>query len=257
MVHQTKRKENENLINAFSSPDLDFKQMFAAADLSDIIGSTYMYLVEKLATGAGKSGGEFFTPPEVSDLVARLADPQPGHRIYDPTAGSASLVMKVAELLIKEHKTKDFSLYGQEVNQDSLAMSKMNLFLHDLDAYAVNFKRGDTILEPAHTEEGHLMQFNRVVANPPFSLDKWGADRVENDEYHRFEWGIPPKSKGDMAFLSHMIASADEQDGRVVTIVPHGVLFRGSSEGDSSKMDRGKLLEAVIGLPSNLFYGTL
>jgi len=200
---------------------------------------------------AGKKAGEFYTPSEVSSVLAKLMDPQPGNRICDPTCGSGSLLIKVAQ----EINGKNYSLYGQENNGSTWALCRMNMFLHEQDSATIEW--GDTINNPKLLEKDQLMKFNIVVANPPFSLDKWGAETAVADQHNRFHRGVPPKSKGDYAFISHMIETTYEDVGKVGVIVPHGVLFRSSSEGQiRKKLIEENLLEAVIGLPANLFFGT-
>lgn len=217
----------------------------------DIIGDAYEFLIAYFASDAGKKAGEFYTPAEVSTLIAKLTKSEPGSRIYDPTCGSGSLLIKAA----KEVGSDNFSLYGQEVNGSTWALAVMNMFLHGYDNASIRW--GDTIRNPKHREGDALMKFDTVVANPPFSLDKWGAEEAPDDRYSRFWRGVPPKSKGDWAFISHMIESAYEGKGKVGVVVPHGVLFRGASEGKiRQKTIEDNLLEAVIGLPANLFYGT-
>ena len=217
---------------------------------NDVIGDSYEYLISHFASDAGKKGGEFFTPSEVSSLLAMLAKAKNGDEIYDPTCGSGSLLIKAA----KEIGTNNFALYGQERNGVTHALSRMNMFLHDINDATIMW--GDTIRSPQLLQNDKLRKFDVVVANPPFSLDKWGHDDVANDVYGRFEFGLPPKSKGDYAFIQHMIASLNE-NGRMAVVVPHGVLFRGASEGRIRKqIIDNNLLDAVIGLPSNLFFGT-
>lgn len=245
----------KNLIGDFNKPKLDFRPSVIGTE--DIIGNAYMYLIERFAEGAGKKGGEFFTPHEISELLAKLMKPEPGARIYDPACGSGSLLITVAEEVPHKKGTaiRDCSLYGQESNGGTWALSKMNMFLHEMDAAQIEW--GDTINNPKLIEGDHLMKFDTVVANPPFSLDKWGHGDAANDTYKRFTRGIPPKSKGDYAFILHMIDSAVEGSGKVGVIVPHGVLFRGSTEKKiRENLIRENLLEAVIGIPSNLFFGT-
>jgi type I restriction enzyme M protein len=217
----------------------------------DVIGDVYEYLIAKFASDAGKKAGEFYTPAEVSETLARLVAPRPGDRIYDPTCGSGSLLIRAARLV----GSNDFSLYGQEMNGSTWALCKMNMFLHEVDSARIEWE--DTIRHPQLTEGDRLMQFDVVVANPPFSLDKWGQEIAAKDRFSRFARGIPPKSKGDWAFISHMLASAVEGRGRVGVVVPHGVLFRGGQEGKIREaVIRENLLAAVIGLPANLFFGT-
>lgn len=218
---------------------------------NDVIGDSYEYLIAKFAGEAGKKAGEFYTPSEVSTLLAKLMDAQPGDRICDPTCGSGSLLIKVAN----EIDGKNYALYGQENNGSTWALARMNMFLHEQDNAVIEW--GDTLNHPQLKEKDSLMKFDIVVANPPFSLDKWGAEAAAADEFNRFHRGIPPKSKGDYAFISHMIETTYEDKGKVGVIVPHGVLFRGSSEGKiREQLINENLLEAVIGLPANLFYGT-
>lgn len=239
----------KNLILDFS----DEKMIFDESHLegNDVIGDAYMYLVSTFASESGKKAGDFFTPAEVSTLLAKLTKSKPGARICDPTCGSGSLLIKAG----MEVDDGNFSLYGQELNGSTWALAMMNMFLHRFDSATIRW--GDTLRTPKLKEGDHLMKFDTVVANPPFSLDKWGADEAEHDSYQRFWRGVPPKSKGDWAFISHMIEVAREKTGKVGVVVPHGVLFRGSSEGKIRKHTiEENILEAVIGLPANLFFGT-
>ncbi len=219
---------------------------------TDALGDAYMYLIENFASDAGKKAGEFFTPKEVSLLLAKLTKGEKGAKIYDPTCGSASLLIKAAQQV----GSKDVALYGQENNGSTWALSVMNMFLHGFDNASIRW--GDTIRNPQHKQSAtSLEKFDVVVANPPFSLKKWGKDECESDPFNRFWRGIPPTSRGDWAFVTHMIESAKENSGKVGVIVPHGVLFRGSSEGAiRQQVIEENILEAVIGLPSNLFFGT-
>jgi type I restriction enzyme M protein len=250
-----------NLLLDFNKEELDLHPSHLEG--VDIIGGAYMFLIENFASDAGKKAGEFFTPKEVSTLIAKLTKSKPGSRICDPTCGSASLLIKAGE----EVGSDNFSLYGQEANGSTWALAVMNMFLHGFDNATIRW--GDTIRNPKLKEGDALMKFDTVVANPPFSLDKWGKsdDKEENkatdsfdpetDKYNRFWRGTPPKSKGDWAFISHMIETAYEGKGKVGVVVPHGVLFRGSSEGRiRQRTIEDNILEAVIGLPANLFFGT-
>lgn len=236
----------KNLLIDFSELDLTPTHL----ENNDIIGDAYEYLIANFASDAGKKAGEFYTPSEVSTLLAKLTKSKPGARISDPTCGSGSLLIKAG----KEVGSTNFSLYGQEANGSTWALAVMNMFLHGYDNAVIRW--GDTIRNPKHREGDELMRFDTVVANPPFSLDKWGADEAESDTYNRFWRGVPPKSKGDWAFISHMIETLNES-GKAGVVVPHGVLFRGASEGKiRQKTIEENLLEAVIGLPANLFFGT-
>jgi type I restriction enzyme M protein len=239
----------KNLLNDFNDKRLDLRPSRTSG--RDVIGDAYEYLIGKFASGAGKKAGEFYTPPEVSELLAALVDPQPGERISDPACGSGSLLIKCA----KHVGTDNYALYGQENNGSTWALAKMNMFLHDVTSARIEW--GDTLNNPLLVENDKLMKFEVVVANPPFSLDKWGADGAEKDKYKRFHRGIPPKSMGDYAFISHMIETSHKANGRVAVVVPHGVLFRSGTEGKiRQKLIEENLLDAVIGLPSGLFYGT-
>lgn len=237
-----------HLLEDFNDPRLDLRP--SKVGHRDVIGDVYEFLIGNFASGAGKKGGEFYTPAEVSRLLATIVAPKPGDRICDPCCGSGSLLIRAGRAVGSD----DFSLYGQEPNGATWALARMNMFLHDLDNARI--ERGDTIRNPKLIEDDRLMKFNVVVANPPFSLDKWGADMAAQDPYKRFWRGTPPKSRGDYAFISHMVEVMNAQDGRVGVVVPHGVLFRGGSEGlIRQRFIEENLLEGVIGLPANLFYG--
>ena len=217
---------------------------------NDIIGDAYEFLIDKFASDAGKKAGEFYTPKNVSVLLAKLVDAKAGDRVCDPTCGSGSLLLKVAN----EIGSKNVSLNGQEVNGSTWALARMNMFLHEMDNATIEW--GDTLNNPLLKENDALMKFDIVVANPPFSLDKWGADNAGADRYNRFHRGVPPKSKGDYAFITHMLETLNET-GKAGVVLPHGVLFRGSSEGKiRTQLIKENLLKAVIGLPPNLFFGT-
>jgi type I restriction enzyme M protein len=229
---------------------------------SDVIGDAYEYMIAQFASDAGKKGGEFFTPSMVSELMARLVQPQANDRIYDPTCGSGSLLIRA----FKKVPRQKAQIYGQERNAQTHSLCRMNMFLHGIDDAKIAW--GDTLSNPLHLDDrNHLMKFQVVVANPPFSLDKWAmgfASQADEkfkmdaslDPHHRFDWGVPPKSKGDFAFVQHMLYSLDE-GGRMAIVLPHGVLFRGAAEGKIRRqIVEMNLLDAVVGLPENLFYGT-
>jgi len=239
----------QQLLDDFDNPKLDLRP--SRIGNLDVIGNSYEYLIARFASGAGKKAGEFYTPPEVSALLAELLAPQPGERISDPACGSGSLLIKCA----RQVGCNDFSLFGQESNGSTWALAKMNMFLHGVDNARIEW--GDTLRNPQLIENDRLMRFEVVVANPPFSLDKWGADVAVADRFKRFHRGIPPKSKGDYGFIQHMVETMDAFKGRAGVIVPHGVLFRANSEGQiRQQLIEENLLDAVIGLPQNLFYGT-
>jgi type I restriction enzyme M protein len=244
-----KNNRLKNLLIDFSDQRLDLRPTHLEG--RDIIGDAYEFLIANFASDAGKKAGEFYTPGEVSTLIARLTKSAPGARLCDPTCGSGSLLIKAA----KEIGSDNYSVYGQEANGSTWALAVMNMFLHGFDNATIRW--GDTIGNPKLKEGDVLMKFDTVVANPPFSLDKWGADGAATDPYNRFWRGVPPKSKGDWAFISHMIETAYEGRGKVGVVVPHGVLFRGAAEGKiRQRTIEENILEAVIGLPANLFFGT-
>ena len=221
----------------------------------DLLGSAYEYLIKQFADSAGKKGGEFYTPSEVVWLLVSLLKPVAGMKIYDPTVGSGGMLIQTRNYLTERGENpQNLSLHGQEKNLNTWAICKMNMFLHGV--LNADIRKGDTLRDPQHTRGGELMVFDRVIANPPFSLKKWGKDIADNDSYGRYPYSTPPKSAGDFAFIQHMIASLNAE-GKMGVVVPHGVLFRGSSEKRIRKgILEDDLLEAVIGLPSALFYGT-
>lgn len=239
----------KNMLEDFAKPELDLSPSRVS---EDIIGECYIYLISRFASDAGKKAGEFFTPAPVSQLLAKLAGPKPGHTICDPACGSGSLLIRAAE----EVGSDNYALYGQEVNGATWALARMNMFLHAKDAARIEWC--DTLNNPTLLQDDHLIKFDTVVANPPFSLKNWGAENAESDTYKRFWRGVPPKSKGDYGFITHMIEIAKRQSGRVAVIVPHGVLFRGGAEGKIRRklIEDENLLDAVIGLPANLFTTT-
>lgn len=238
----------KNLLEDFDKPALDLRPSRVT---EDIIGECYIYLISRFASDAGKKAGEFYTPAAVSRLLAKLAAPKAGNTICDPACGSGSLLIRAAE----EVGSDNYALYGQEVNGATWALARMNMFLHAKDAARIEWC--DTLNSPALIEGDQLMKFDVVVANPPFSLDKWGAEHADTDQYKRYWRGVPPKSKGDYAFITHMIEVAKRESGRVAVIVPHGVLFRGGAEGRIRQaLIEENLLDAVVGLPANLFTTT-
>jgi len=262
LVFGNKNEKNtilRNLIEDFYTVNLRPSNL----ENEDIIGNSYEYLISQFASDAGKKGGEFFTPSMVSELLSRLVKPVENDRIYDPTCGSGSLLIKSFNKI----QSKKARIYGQEKNGQTHALCKMNMFLHGIDD--ANIAWGDTIANPLHIENDSLMKFQVIVANPPFSLDKWSTGFSNNsanskefkmeasfDKYNRFSFGVPPSGKGDYAFVLHMINSL-AKDGRMGVVLPHGVLFRGSSEEKiRQKLIENNYIDAIIGLPNNLFYGT-
>ena len=221
----------------------------------DLLGAAYEYLIKMFADSAGKKGGEFYTPSEVVKLLVALLKPRAGMRVYDPTCGSGGMLIQTRNYLAAHGEdSANLQLFGQERNLSTWAICKLNMFLHGV--LSANIKQGDTLGEPQHVEQGKLMHFDRVIANPPFSLKNWGRDLAEHDGHGRYRFGVPPKDAGDLAFVQHMIASLN-QEGVMGVVVPHGVLFRGGAEGEIRRgILEDDLIEAVIGLPARLFYGT-
>ena len=248
-----------NLLQHFGALDLTDENLTPAdgEGAVNVLGDSYEYLIREFADDAGKKGGEFYTPRSVVQLIVELLQPTEGMRICDPTAGSAGMLIYAAQHVAnKGGDVRNLRLFGQERNLGTLAIGKLNLLLHGLRS--AEYEGGDVIAEPRFVDEqGRLRSFDRVIANPPFSLKEWGHDFAPSDPHHRFDrYGpIPPKTKGDLAFLQHMLATTNAE-GMVGVVMPHGILFRGGAEG---KIRRGiveaDLFEAVIGLAPNLFYG--
>lgn len=232
----------------------DFHKIdFTEAD-DDVIGNAYMYMIERFGADAGKKAGEFFTVKSVAGLVAMLAQPKEGDRICDPACGSGGLLL-LAGIEVEKHGSKNYALYGQESTGSTYQLARMNMFLHGKDSARLEW--GDTLNNPMLVESDKLMKFDIVVANPPFSLKKWGAENADSDRYKRFFRGVPPKDKGDYAFVSHMVEVAKPKSGRIAVIVPHGVLFRGGVEGKIREAFlRENIIDTVIGLPAGLFQTT-
>ena len=249
------KQKNEilrHLLEDFQAIDLTPEHMQSA----DVIGNAYEYLIKQFASSSGKAAGEFYTPAEVSYLLAILLNPQPGDKICDPACGSGSLLIKCAQQITKKHKSKSYELHGQEAIGSTWSLAKMNMLLHGETNHRLEW--GDTIRNPLLLDaNAELDTFDIVTANPPFSLDKWGIETAQADnKHHRFIYGIPPKTKGDYAFICHMLATLNST-GRMGVVVPHGVLFRAAAEGKIRKqLIEQNLLDAVIGLPEKLFFGT-
>ncbi|MFM9590274.1 N-6 DNA methylase [Streptomyces scabiei] len=229
--------------------DLDFRGSRAEGD--DLLGDAYEYLMRHFATESGKSKGQFYTPAEVSRVLAKVVGIGPGtrqdHTVYDPTCGSGSLLLKVAD-----EAPRGITIYGQEKDNATWALAKMNMILHDNED--ADILKGDTITNPQFTAGRQLRTFDFAVANPPFSIKSW-SNGLEND-YGRFEYGRPPEKNGDYAFLLHILKSL-KSTGKAAVILPHGVLFRGHAEASIRReLLRRGYIKGIIGLPANLFYGT-
>jgi type I restriction enzyme M protein len=243
-----------HLLEDFNKPELNMRP--SRIGNLDVIGNAYEFLIKNFASDAGRKAGEFYTPPEVSELMAEIMDMNEGEEACDPACGSGSLLMKCGRRVVAKTGSKKYALYGQESIGSTWALAKMNMFLHGEDNHRIEW--GDTLRNPKLLDgEDRLKHFDVVVANPPFSLDKWGHDTAAQDRFGRFRRGLPPRTKGDYAFILHMIETMKPKTGRMAVVVPHGVLFRGSSEGKiRRKLIEENLLDAVIGLPEKLFYGT-
>ena len=239
-----------NLVNAFNGMKLDPDEVS-----HDLLGQGYEYLLKKFADESGKKAGEFFTPRQIVRLLIRILDPQAGESVYDPASGSGGMLVETINT-VRDHggDTRTLRLYGQEVNLTTSAIARMNLFLHDIEDFRI--VRGDTLRSPGLRQaDGHISTFDVVVANPPFSLQNWGSETWAADT--RSFCGVPPAKNGDFAWVQHMIASMDKKTGRVGVVMPHGVLFRGGAEARIRQcLIEQDQLEAVIGLPGNLFYST-
>ena len=255
------------------------KHSLANADLEnpDILGNAYEYLIREFADAGGKKGGEFYTPKEVVQLLVQLIKPEAGNSIYDPTCGSGGMLIESAKYIASKGgmigEFVDCTLKGQEKNLGTWAICKINMIVHNFKDSDI--RKGDTLGSPKHIINGELETFDRVIANPPFSLKEWWEaaesdlktdakgkpiapkyNQVVSDEYGRFKYGIPPRGYGDFAFLQHMV-SVLKNDGRMGIVLPHGVLFRGGTEGKIREgLLKDDLIEGIIGLPEKLFYNT-
>jgi type I restriction enzyme M protein len=242
-----------NLIGIFQKPELDFSKNRAEND--DILGDAYEYLMRHFATESGKSKGQFYTPSEVSRVIAKVIGISPQNAVasttaYDPTCGSGSLLLKVAS-----EAGKHITLEGQEKDVTTAGLARMNMILHDFPT--ANILSGNTLAAPKFKEGEQLRTYDYVVANPPFSDKTWSTGLIPaSDPFRRFQWGEPPKKQGDYAYLLHIIRSM-KSAGKAACILPHGVLFRGNAEAViRQQLVRSGYLKGIIGLPANLFYGT-
>ena len=242
-----------NLVSIFQKPELDFSKN--RADHDDILGDAYEYLMRHFASESGKSKGQFYTPPEVSRIIAKVIGISPQNAVasttvYDPTCGSGSLLLKVAS-----EAGKQITLEGQEKDVTTAGLARMNMILHDFPT--ANILNGNTLASPKFKNGENLRTYDFVVANPPFSDKTWSTGLTPTtDPYQRFEWGEPPAKQGDYAYLLHIIRSM-KSAGKAACILPHGVLFRGNAEAAIRKrLVRSGYLKGIIGLPANLFYGT-
>lgn len=221
---------------------------------ADVMGDAYEYLIKKFADLSKKNAGEFYTPRTVVKLMVMLLDPQAGDTVYDPACGTGGMLIEAIHHINNTHLTYG-KIYGQEKNLSTSAIARMNLFLHG--ARDFNIAQGDTLVIPSFTEGNYIKKFDCVLANPPFSLKHWGAIVFKHDKFGRNIWGCPSDLNADFAWLQHMVASMDENHGRIAVVLPQGVLSRTGKDGKMRKelVDSG-LLEAVITLKGGIFYGS-
>jgi len=240
-----------NLIEHFSQYNLSNSNVEP-----DILGQAYEYLIKQFADLTNKKAGEFYTPRSVVHLMGLIMDVKEGETVYDPACGTGGMLLEsINQIKEKGGDYRTLKLYGQEKNLTSSSIARMNMFLHGLEDFII--VRDDTLRNPAFFEGDELQQFDCVIANPPFSLKEWGADLWTNDPFGRNFAGLPPKGNGDMAWVQHMIKSMRPDTGRMAVVLPHGVLFRKGAEGKIREhLIKADLLEAVIGLGPNIFYGT-
>ncbi len=239
-----------NLIEHFSQYDLSNENVDP-----DMLGQAYEYLIKHFADLTNKKAGEFYTPRSVVHLLGLILDPHEGESIYDPACGTGGMLLECVNHLKQNNKDyRTLKLFGQEKNLTSSSIARMNMFLHGMEDFWIH--RGDTLRAPGFFEADGLKTFDCVIANPPFSLKDWGAENWANDPFGRNIAGVPPKGNGDMAWVQHMIKSMNST-GRMTVVLPHGALFRKGAEGRIRRaLLESDLLEAVIGLGSNIFYGT-
>ncbi len=239
-----------NLIEHFSRHTLGIKNV-----PDDQLGNAYEYLIKQFADDSGHTAAEFYTNRTVVRLMTLIMDPQPGESVYDPTCGSGGLLLNCALQLKaagKEYRT--LKLYGQEINLITSAIARMNMFLHGIEEFQI--VRGNTLSHPAFLENDELQQFNIILANPPYSIKSWDRKSFENDPYGRNPWGTPPQGTADYAFQQHIMKSLHPENGRSITLWPHGILFRDAEAAIRRKMIESDVVECVIGLGPNLFYNS-
>jgi len=249
-----KEKLPDSLLTELIEHFSQYKLANGTVDL-DMLGQAYEYLIKKFADLTNKKAGEFYTPRSVVHLMGRIIDPHEGETVYDPACGTGGMLLQSVELLRAQGKdARTLKIYGQEKNLTTSSIARMNMFLHDVEDFHI--QRGDTLRSPAYYDGDHLATFDCVIANPPFSLKKWGDDLWINDPFGRNFAGVPPTGSGDLAWVQHMIKSMSYPRGRIAVVLPHGALFRKGKEGQiRKKIIESDILEAVIGLGPNIFYG--
>jgi type I restriction enzyme M protein len=221
----------------------------------DVIGA-FTFLLSGLALHSHSSAGALYTPRAVTNIMAQLMDPHAGDSMYDPVCGSGSLLLTCAGLIRDRHDSREYRLSGQDINRTACMLARMNMMLHGEDKHCIAM--GDTLRKPALLDsEGGLQRYDVVVANPPFSVADWDWEAAAEDRFRRFKHGVPPRGRADYAFILHAVASMKTDTGRAAVVVPHGVLFRGGSEGAIRRsLIKNNLVDTVIGLPPKLFYNT-
>ena len=240
----------KELIEHFSSRTLSIENC-----PEDELGQGYEYLIKKFADDSGHTAQEFYTNRTVVHLMTEILRPQSGESIYDPTCGSAGMLISAIAYLQKQKKEwRNVAIYGQEINALTSSIGKMNLFLHGVKDFEI--VNGDTLKSPAFIEKGKLKEFDMVLANPPYSISQWDREAFASDKYGRNFLGVPPQGRADYAFLQHILKSLKEDTGRCAILFPHGVLFRNEESSMREKLVRSDMLECVIGLGPNLFYNS-
>lgn len=221
----------------------------------DELGQGYEYLIKKFADDSGHTAQEFYTNRTVVHLMTEILQPKSGESVYDPTCGSAGmLISAIAHLQNSGKEWRNASLFGQEINMLSSAIGRMNLFLHGIEDFEI--ANGDTLSSPYFIKDGKLRQFDMILANPPYSINQWDREAFESDKYGRNIFGVPPQSRADYAFFQHIILSMKQKTGRCAILFPHGVLFRSEEREMREKLVRSDLVDCVIGLGANLFYNS-
>ncbi|GAX59874.1 type I restriction-modification system methyltransferase subunit [Candidatus Scalindua japonica] len=239
-----------NLIEHYSQHKLNLSTV-----PDDQLGNAYEYLIKEFADDSGHTAAEFYTNRTVVKLMTMIMDPQPGESVYDPTCGSGGLLLNCALHLKEEGREyRTLKLYGQEINLITSAIARMNMFMHGIEEFSI--VRGNTLTSPAFIENDEIKKFNVILANPPYSIKAWDRKGFENDPFGRNLWGAPPQGCADYAFQQHMQKSLDENNGRSISLWPHGILFRDAEAGMRRKMIELDLVECVIGLGPNLFYNS-
>lgn len=239
-----------NLIEHFSQHQLNLANV-----PDDQLGNAYEYLIKEFANDSGHTAAEFYTNRTVVKLMTMIMDPQPGESVYDPTCGSGGLLLNCALHLKEEGKEyRTLKLYGQEINLITSAIARMNMFMHGIEEFDI--VRGDTLAQPGLLENDELKKFNVILANPPYSIKAWDQKAFTNDPYGRNLWGTPPQGCADYAFQQHIQKSLNTNNGRSISLWPHGILFRDSEAEMRRKMVEEDLVECVIGLGPNLFYNS-